>query len=61
MIPCVCFRCRQCSEAAVREPSAEGVKLIDEKIIAEGESEFCCREMLSTAAATILILFRFSP
>ncbi|XP_045892963.1 protection of telomeres protein 1-like [Micropterus dolomieu] len=28
-------KCRQCSEAAVREPSAEGVKLIDEKIIAE--------------------------
>lgn len=29
------YGCRQCSEAAVREPSAEGVKLIDEKIIAE--------------------------
>ncbi|XP_035521430.1 protection of telomeres protein 1 [Morone saxatilis] len=29
------YGCRQCSEAAVREPCAEGVELIDEKIIAE--------------------------
>uniref|UniRef100_A0A8C4EW91 Protection of telomeres protein 1 n=1 Tax=Dicentrarchus labrax TaxID=13489 RepID=A0A8C4EW91_DICLA len=29
------YGCRQCSEAAAREPCAEGVELIDEKIIAE--------------------------
>ncbi|XP_041852864.1 protection of telomeres protein 1 isoform X2 [Melanotaenia boesemani] len=29
------FGCKRCSETAVREPSAEGVKTIDEKIIAE--------------------------
>ena len=35
----VSYRCKQCSEAAVKEPSAEGVEVIDEKIIAEGETE----------------------
>lgn len=39
MISCLRFRCKQCSEAAVREPSADGVEVIDEKIIAEGERE----------------------
>ncbi|XP_039989780.1 protection of telomeres protein 1 [Xiphias gladius] len=29
------YGCKQCSEAAVREPSADGVEVIDEKIIAE--------------------------
>ncbi|KAI3370962.1 hypothetical protein L3Q82_023610, partial [Scortum barcoo] len=29
------YGCRRCSEAAVREPSAEGVELIDEKMVAE--------------------------
>ncbi|XP_070763794.1 protection of telomeres protein 1 [Enoplosus armatus] len=29
------YGCRRCSEAAVREPCAEGVELIDEKVIAE--------------------------
>lgn len=36
----LCRRCRRCSQAALREPSAEGVELIDEKIVAEGEREF---------------------
>uniref|UniRef100_UPI0037E732BB protection of telomeres protein 1 isoform X2 n=1 Tax=Semicossyphus pulcher TaxID=241346 RepID=UPI0037E732BB len=29
------YGCKQCSEAAVREPCVEGVELIDEKIVAE--------------------------
>ncbi|XP_008302733.1 protection of telomeres protein 1 [Stegastes partitus] len=29
------YGCKRCSEAAVREPSAEGVEVIDEKIVAE--------------------------
>ncbi|XP_042266718.1 protection of telomeres protein 1 isoform X1 [Thunnus maccoyii] len=29
------YGCKQCSEAAVREPCAEGVELIDEKIVAD--------------------------
>ncbi|KAF0040436.1 hypothetical protein F2P81_006334, partial [Scophthalmus maximus] len=29
------YGCKRCSEAAVREPSAEGVQVIDEKIVAE--------------------------
>ncbi|KAM7415355.1 hypothetical protein PAMA_019942 [Pampus argenteus] len=34
------YGCKRCSEAAVREPCAEGVQLMDEKIVADGEFGF---------------------
>uniref|UniRef100_A0A671VFJ7 Protection of telomeres protein 1 n=1 Tax=Sparus aurata TaxID=8175 RepID=A0A671VFJ7_SPAAU len=50
------YGCRRCSEAALREPSAEGVELIDEKIVAEALGiqllKFCLLMKLELQDAT---------